>query len=167
MRDNAIPLHMLSPRLQAAYMIADVLARAGLSPSMSELDRMELAERMLEAVNGAGLQIAVKPKPKPEPAPIPSIGPGSSVTLDQLIPGRLVQRYTEEMGEKVRTDVPCCDRWITVEAEDGLEVDVVCPFDGLRYTLNLVGDSDGGLWANFTVSTEVIMIQRRSPARRR
>ncbi|NRQ31344.1 hypothetical protein HII36_05755 [Nonomuraea sp. NN258] len=160
-----MPLHMLSPRLQAAY----VMARAGLSTIASEHDRLALAERMLEAVNDVGLQVAEKPTrtPQPEPAQIPPIWPGNPVTLAQLIPGRLVQRYTEEAGEEVRTDVPCCERRITVEARDGLETDLVCPFDGLRYTLVLVDDEDGGLWANFTVVGEVVMPRRRSPTRRR
>ncbi|MEU6798849.1 hypothetical protein ABZ907_44750 [Nonomuraea wenchangensis] len=51
----------------------------------------------------------------------------------------------------METELPCRARRLTVAADAGLEVEVVCPFDWVRFTLRLAEEWDGGLLACFEV----------------
>ncbi|TDD36109.1 hypothetical protein E1286_38750 [Nonomuraea terrae] len=156
---------------EAVRVLADELGRSGVPGLPEEEDRLHLADQLLVALEVrkytvAKRTISAEPTP-PQPTVISASRP---VTVDELHsdPGMVVQRHTthEEGSNHVETELPCCRRRMTFPADSDLEVDVVCQFDGLRYTLRLAEEWDGGLLACFEVGGPVMLAKRR-PAKRR
>ncbi|WP_433235338.1 hypothetical protein ACQPYK_25170 [Streptosporangium sp. CA-135522] len=155
-------------RPEAGYVLAAELDRGELlGPFATEDDHLAAADRLLMALDARDLHV-VKRTQEARPAP-PTVIPASRpVALDQLDPGIIVQRWTEqeEGSDHVDTKLPCCGRRMTFPADSDLEVDLVCQYDRVRYTLCLVEEYDGGLLACFAVEGRVTVARPR-PAKRR
>lgn len=158
----------LSPRLAAAYVMADVMARVGLSHFTNEHDRLSLADRLLTGIESAGLHIVEREEKKdaPEQPKLPVIPASRPVTLDQLVPGQVVQRWTDPDGEVVTIDMPCCGRKLCLPNKQTTVETVVCQYDRIGYQVDLVDDGDEGLWAYLTVRGPVVVAKPRKPRRR-
>lgn len=161
-------------RPEAGYILAAELDRDdALGPFATEDHRLAMADRLLIALDIRGYKVAKRPQGEPEPAPPTVFWPSTPVRLDDLDAGVIVQRHTDqewtERGEGASTlqvDLPCCARRLEFPADGDLEVDLVCQYDRIRYTLRLAEESDGGFVACFTVEGPVTMAKPR-PAKRR
>ncbi|GGO63026.1 hypothetical protein [Nonomuraea cavernae] len=157
-------------RPEAGYILAAELDRdEAIGPFATEEDRLAVADRLLMALDIRQYDV-VKRARKVE-APLPMVFSASRhVTVGELCsePGMIVQRHTrqEEGSDHVETDLPCCARSVTVAADPDLEVELVCPFDRVRYTLRLAEEWDGGLLACWEMGSEVLLVKRRSAKRR-
>ena len=81
------------------------------------------------------------------PAPI---NPGRPVTRDDLIPGRLIVRWTVTGKTRVIAPMPCHDRqYVTADPTRGDAV-AICRACGASYDLHLQPDCEGGHWAEYT-----------------
>ncbi|MEV4748999.1 hypothetical protein AB0K21_21695 [Streptosporangium sp. NPDC049248] len=141
---------------------------AGLS-----VDRAEgLAAHVVQELEMYGLAIVPRSRYKERdetPPPPPMIYAGMSASLNDLVPGRVVQRWAIAAGETVSVEPPCCavlGRRIVLPNEEGHEDDVVCQYDRLRYTVRLVDDGDEGLWAYLTVVGAITVTKARPPRRK-
>lgn len=157
---------------EAAQVLADELERSEVLGPFSEEDYLlRAADRLLQALDARRYNV-VRREPTPPARPAPTVvGASRRVTLDKLrsTPGMVVQRHTlqEEDSDHVDTELPCCARTINVPADADLEVEVVCPYDAIRYSLRLAEEWDGGLLAVFEVGGEVLVVKRRPSKRRR
>lgn len=157
---------------EAAHVLADELARSeALGPFATEDDRLAMADRLLSALDTRKYTVVKRTvQAGPTPPPPLIVSASRPVTVDQLHsePGMVVQRHTtQEAGsDRVETELPCCARRIEVAADPDLEVDLVCQYDQVRYTLRLAEEWDGGLLACFEVEGRV-MVAKRRPAKRR
>ncbi len=154
----------------AGRVLADELRRAGVAPT--EDVGLEVADRLLIALEMAGLGVVDRRErnEEREAAVLPQIPAGRSVTIDRLVPGQVVKRYTDQRGSKVSVELPCCPvlgRRVVLPAEDRHEAQVVCPFCDLLYEARLADDGDEGLWAYLTVAGPVAVAQRRPSRARR
>ncbi|WP_344218922.1 hypothetical protein [Nonomuraea bangladeshensis] len=156
------------------HVLADELERSeALGPFAEEDYRLRMADRLLQALDTRRYDVVRRaPAPSARRAqPTPPVRSASThVTPGELrsTPGMVVQRHTvqEEGADTVTTELPCCERSLTVPADSDLEVEVVCPFNRIRYTLRLAEEWDGGLLACWEVGGEVLLVKRR-PAKRR
>ncbi|GAA4599964.1 hypothetical protein GCM10023194_81010 [Planotetraspora phitsanulokensis] len=150
--------------------LADELVRAYAAPD--EDLALALADRLVTALDMAGLAVVDRRKDENDKAPEapapPMIHAGFPVPRE-LVPGQVVQRWTDKVrGRRVAVDLPCCERRVILPAEVRGEDEVVCPQDGLKFAVRLADDGDGGFWAYVTVVEPVILAKarrRRSPAR--
>ncbi|MEV0617631.1 hypothetical protein AB0I81_30220 [Nonomuraea sp. NPDC050404] len=162
----------MSTWAEAGRVLADELERSeALGPFAEEDSRLRMADQLLQALDARQYTVTKRiMRTEPTPPPATVVSASRSVTVGDLCSnaGMIVQRHTtqEEGSDHVETELPCCIRRITVPADSDLEVDVVCPFDRVRYTLRLAEEWDGGLLACFEVGGEVLMVKRR-PAKRR
>ncbi|MEV0149742.1 MULTISPECIES: hypothetical protein [unclassified Nonomuraea] len=162
----------MSTWTEVAHVLADELERSeALGPFAEEDYRLRIADQLLQALD-TRKYVVMKRNTMAELAPPPAtvVSASTPVTVEQLYddPGMIVQRHTtqEEGSDRVVTELPCCHRPLTVPADSGLEVDVVCQFDRVLYTLRLAEEWDGGLLACFEVAGRV-MVAKRRPAKRR
>ncbi|MEV4079070.1 hypothetical protein AB0J43_02100 [Nonomuraea fuscirosea] len=159
-------------RPEAGYVLAAELDRdEALGPFATDDDRLAMADRLLMALDARQYNVVKRTRTVGPAQPTPTVVSASRhVTPGELCadPGMVVQRHTvqEDGSEHVDTELPCCARTVTVAADLDLEVELVCPFDRVRYTLRLAEEWDGGLLACFEVGGEVLMVKRR-PAKRR
>lgn len=122
--------------------------------------RLLLSDQLLAALDARGIDVTERVKETTPPEPKPTIiRPSMPVELGDLVPGVVVQRYTDQDNVSVQTRLPCCRRPIEVPPDPDAEVDLVCPFDRLRYTVGLAQESDGGFLANFLVEGQVVVVK--------
>lgn len=96
-------------------------------------------------------------------------GADDQVSLNRLVPGVVVRRYTEPAirGDGVEIAVPCCDRLARVRRVEHLaHAWIGCPFCGLLYNTTLIDELDGGYAAVLEVRTEQVALARRRSRRR-
>lgn len=89
-----------------------------------------------------------------EPPPPFRTGPTRDVTLDELVPGAIIARYTEpSRGHRLKTRAPCCSRPLRLHGYDILEPvqQAGCGPCGTLYLVELHDEQDGGYLAIFTV----------------
>ncbi|MEU8195308.1 hypothetical protein AB0C10_16155 [Microbispora amethystogenes] len=157
-------------RPEAAYAIAGELGYTMVKFGTNGDDRLAIAGEVLAGLDARGFQVVRREKPNLAPEPKPRVFSASRVVdLDDLEPGVIVQRWTiqeDEDAPTVETKLPCCERRMEVDADADLEVDLVCQYDRLRYTLCLAKEYDGGFLACFTVEGRVTVAKPR-PAKRR
>lgn len=90
---------------------------------------------------------------------------GFRPTLNQLVPGVTVRRWTEHDRDYAHTQIPCCDRPVRLPLDPGMAPHLYgCPFCAKAYKAALIDESDGGYSVLFTVHEETfVVIGRRKP----
>ncbi|MFG1709169.1 hypothetical protein ACFLIM_38860 [Nonomuraea sp. M3C6] len=155
---------------EAGHVLADELGADDLlGPSTSEDDRLRMADRLLVALDTRRYNVVKRNTVAAPAAPPPLVISASRpVAVDRLEAGMIVQRHTrqEEGSDHVETELPCCDRRMEFAADPDLEVDLVCQYDRVRYTLRLAEEYDGGFLACFCVEGQVAVAKPR-PAKRK
>lgn len=156
------------PRLTPQQILTRIMQAP---PAGYGIDRAEqLASHVAQELEMYGLTIVPRYKERDDtPPPPPMIYAGRSASIDQLVPGQVVQRWTVPAGETVSVEPPCCavlGRRIVLPNKDGHEEDVVCQYDRLRYTVRLVDDGDEGLWAYLTVVGAITVTKARPPRKK-
>jgi hypothetical protein len=118
------------------------------------------AEGLVRTVpGGGGGTVVTLPIVQDRPEPI---GASAHVSKADLIPGRLVERWTEPTsGGRVRCPLPCHEvQEVVVDPRRGNEAVVICRVCSESYDLELRADSDGGHWAIFTVTLRPFLLSR-------
>lgn len=92
-----------------------------------------------------------------------AIGAAEVVTKADLIPGRVVERWTDTTSAGVRVPMPCHERQTVVADRHTNGAVAVCRLCSQTYDLTLEPDFDGGHFAILTVAYLPYLISRQTP----
>jgi hypothetical protein len=95
------------------------------------------------------------------PAPR-AIGAGELVTKADLVPGRVIERWTDTSATTIRVPMPCHERQVVTAARDTYSAVAVCRACSETYEMVLERDSDGGHFAILTVAYVQHLISRQA-----
>lgn len=95
------------------------------------------------------------------PAPR-AIGAGEQVTMADLIPGRVIERWTDTTATHVRVPLPCHERQVVTATRGTISAVVVCRACSETYEMVLEPDFDGGHFAILTVAHVQHLISRQA-----
>ncbi len=135
---------------------ADVLAGRVRVPTLADMRSM-IDKMAAEPAAAAPPRRA--PDTKPEPAG--PIWPHDAVTSADLVPGQVIQRWTEQTPSGVAVPLPCHDgQAVKLDPDRATSGVAVCRVCSESYDLELVEDFDGGYTAHLTVAYRPFLLSR-------
>jgi hypothetical protein len=93
-----------------------------------------------------------------------AIGAGELVTKADLVPGRVIERWTDTTDTTIRVPMPCHERQVVTATRDTYSAVAVCRACSETYDMVLEPDFDGGHFAILTVASVQYLISRQSRA---
>ncbi|MFF5230246.1 hypothetical protein [Dactylosporangium sp. NPDC000521] len=97
-----------------------------------------------------------------DPAAPRAIGAGEHVTVADLTPGRIIERWTDTSTSTVRVPMPCHERQVVTASRHTVNAVAVCRLCSRTYELTLEPDADGGHFAILTVAYVPHLLSRQA-----